>query len=100
MLYAIASLNVVWLFVWWSGVRGLVRFPFMKLVQDVFPFFGLALITTLSAHFVGNLVPDMLLRLLVKLAVAGGHYWVWMYILKPVVYQECVAFLCKKITKK
>lgn len=100
MLYAIASLNVVWLFVWWSGVRGLVRFPFMKLVQDVFPFFGLALITTFSAHFVGNLVPDMLLRLLVKLAVAGGHYWVWMYILKPVVYQECVAFLCKKITKK
>ena len=100
MLYAVAALNITWLLVWWSGVRGLIRLPLRKVLLDVFPFFGLSLVTTLSAHFIGNFVPDMLLRLVVKIAVAGAHYWLWMHLLKPVVYQECLAFLLKKITKK
>ena len=92
MLYAIALLNMTWLFVWWSGVRGLIRFPLTKVLQDVFPFFCLALLTTLSANYIGNLIPDMFLRLVVKIIIAAAHYWVWMHILKPVVYLECVAF--------
>lgn len=99
MLYAVATLNIVWIFVWWSGVRGLINLPLRKVLQDVFPFFGLALVTTLSAHYLGNFIPDMLLRLVVKILIATAHYWAWMHLLKPVVYQESVDFIKKKIRK-
>ncbi len=100
MLYAISALNMAWILVWWSGVRSLLNLPFQRVFLDVFPYFGLALLTTLSAYFIGNFVSHLLLRMVVKIVVAGAHYWLWMHLLKPVVYQECIAFLFKKITKK
>jgi O-antigen/teichoic acid export membrane protein len=100
MLYAISALNMAWILVWWSGVRSLLNLPFQRVFLDVFPYFGLALVTTLSAYFIGNFVSHLLLRMVVKIVVAGAHYWLWMHLLKPVVYQECIAFLFKKITKK
>ena len=96
MLYAIAGLNMMWIFVWWSGVRKLLRLPLKYVVLDVFPFFGIALITTLSAHLLGAFVEHMILRLLVKLLIAGTHYWMWMHLLKPAVYQDCMNFLRRR----
>lgn len=99
MLYAIAGLNIMWIFVWWSGVRKLLHLPLKYVVLDVFPFFVIALITTLSAHLLGVLVEHMILRLIVKLLIAGAHYWAWMHLLKPVVYQESLEFLRQRKKK-
>lgn len=96
MLYAIAGLNIMWIFVWWTGVRKLLRLPLKNMVLDVFPFFAIALVTTVSAYIVGSFIEHVILRLIVKLIIAVAHYWVWMHLLKPVVYQDCIDFLRRR----
>ena len=96
MLYAIAGLNIMWIFVWWTGVRKLLRLPLKNMVLDVFPFFAIALVTTVSAYIIGAFVEQAMLRLIVKLVIAVAHYWVWMHLLKPVVYQDCIDFLRRR----
>ena len=96
MLYAIAGLNIMWIFVWWTGVRKLLRLPLKNMVLDVFPFFAIALVTTVSAYIVGSFIEHVILRLIVKLIIAVAHYWAWMHLLKPVVYQDCLDFLRRR----
>ena len=96
MLYAIAGLNIMWIFVWWSGVRKLLLLPLKNMVLDVFPFFAIALVTTVSAYIVGSFIEHVILRLIVKLIIAVAHYWAWMHLLKPVVYQDCLDFLRRR----
>ena len=100
MLYAVTSLQVAWFIVWWAGVRRFVNLSLLSVAGDVLPFFVIALVTTISAHFMSQGISNNLLRLMVKVVLAAGHYWVWMLVLKPSVYKESVAFFCNKFKKK
>ena len=100
MLYAVTSLQVAWFLIWWAGVRRFVNLPLLSVASDVLPFFVIALVTTLSAHFISQGISNDILRLTVKVVIAAGHYWVWMLLLKPSVYKESVAFFYNKFKKK
>lgn len=99
LLFATAGLNVLWLFVWHIATARLTQIPIWRVLADIFPFLGSALVAIAAGEGVAMPLEGNLLRLLVKSIAVIAVYASCMALLRVDIWGECVDFFLGKLRK-
>lgn len=94
MLYMYVGINICWLLVWHYFVRKAIHYSYLKAGGDLFLILIAAAIVMLQANYVGNLIPDIYLRMVAKIGVAATLYILYMW--RSPILKETLEFLLKK----
>ena len=99
LLYAIVSINVLWLLVWHFMAAGQTGLKFTGAMADIIPFAFVSVVVMLVAQTVAEMADMLVLRLLLKILIASLLYVVSMWILRVAVARECFDFIMSRIRK-
>ena len=100
MVCAYTVVNVLWVVVWWSFVRRLIRLGFWRTLSDIVPFCLVAAVSMLVAAAVASLLHGDWLVLTAKIVVAAACYVLSLYLLRAQVLRECITQLKAILQKK
>ena len=100
LLYAIVSLNVVWLSVWYLFAHKLVNITFGQTLSDILPFAVIAVIALTGGYYAATPFSSPLLTLPIKVIVTALIYAVIMQLSGAEIWKECTQFLLSRIRKK
>lgn len=94
MLYAYIGINIGWLFVWHYFVKKEIQYTYLQVLGDIFFILVIAGLTMFVANYIGNLIANIYLRMLTKIALAAALYCLLM--LRHPIFKEALCFLLKK----
>lgn len=100
LLYTIAGLNIIWLFVWFVFARRFIHLSLRQVITDITPFLASAVIAIGSAGWTANFISAPALSLAVKVAVAAIIYAAIMQISGIDIWKECLNYAWKRCRKK
>lgn len=96
MVIAIASLNIVWLFVWYLLVRVEVNYTFVGLLSDICPFLGISVLSIILAWLLTRGITNAAILLVSKILVTSFVYVLIMKLSSSITYKECIGFIKKR----
>lgn len=100
MITVYVVLGILWLPMWHRFVKRLIGLSLFHAMIDILPFVLAAAGSMLAAHLVATLVDGIVLKMLVKVAVAAFLYIGVMRLLRVVVFIESVDFLLSVLRRK
>ena len=74
MAAAVTVVNYLAVLVWWLLARDFTGIKLIDLLKDTVPFFAIALLLIVIAHFAFAAIGSDLLRMLLKIACVAGLY--------------------------
>ncbi len=96
MVTAYAMLNVVWFFVWHLAAGRFVGLHFVDLMRDTLPFLAVSIVPCVIVFFVTTGIEMLWLRLLVRVVIVAGIYFLTLHLLHAQILEEAWGFLRKK----
>lgn len=96
MISAFVAINVGWILVWQSFAHRLTGLRLREALKDILPFLFIATLTMCSTHYAIHFVEHVVLRLILKIVVAGLIYLGILHLCKAAILRESIQFLLKK----
>ena len=99
LLYAIASLNVGWLVVWFLFARHLVQITFLQVLHDILPFILISFVSLACGFLATMSLTNPWLILFTKIVVTAVVYTTIMQLLGMEIWKECLTFALNNLRK-
>lgn len=96
MLTVYTTVNILWLLIWHHFAHKHIGLSLLNSLKDIAPYFTISAAVMAFTYWVGGLVANIYLALLVKIALAASLYILLMWSLKSTVYRESLQYLFKK----
>src|SRR5690606_2999622 len=100
LIIATASLSSIWTFIWYTCIRKLIRYTFLHLLQDVFYYALLAIISISLTHLVITDVNNIYIRFFVAIISIVAFYFITNYLTKSVILIDILMYLKDSIRTK
>ena len=100
LLYAIASLNILWLIVWYYFAHKLINITFWQTLSDIVPFLLITIIALSVGYFASTPFTSPWITMPVKIAASVLAFSIIMQFSGAKIWKECTQFMLKKLLKR
>ena len=100
LLYAITSLNILWLAVWYYFAHRLINITFWQTLSDIAPFLLITMVSLGCGYFAATLFSSPWIILLTKILVSVMVFSIIMQLSGAQIWKECTQFMLKKLLKR
>lgn len=94
MAAAVTAVNYLAVVIWFFLLKDVIGIKFIDLLKDTVPFFAIALLLVVLAHFTFGEIGSDLWRMLLKIAMVAGFYL--LFTSRTKTYRDTVTFIKKR----
>lgn len=96
MAATVTVVNYVALLIWYLLVRDIIEIKLSHLLVDTLPFFVIALLSIVAAHFITGAISHLLWRMLAKIAVVAALYLAVMWLAGSQTLKDVLTYVKKR----
>ena len=100
LLYAITTLNILWLAVWFYFTHRLVNITFGQTLSDIVPFLIITIVALGCGYFAATLFSSPWIILPTKIIVSIVAFSIIMQLSGAQIWKECTQFMLNKLPKR